>query len=136
MFVLLHMGCGGAEAPPKTVKIEGVVTFEGQPLDQGKVTLHPSLTAVEGVPRRVATGEISGGKFTLSTFAPGDGAIPGDYKVTVESIVKEVTMEEFNEGKREESAIPDKYRNSLTSGVTATIPDQAEPYQLKIEMKK
>ena len=39
------------------------------------------FTPAEG---RLATGVTDSlGKFTLSTFSPGDGAMPGDHKVTI-----------------------------------------------------
>ena len=129
-------GCGGGvEPPPKTVKVEGTVNHKGQPLEAGKVILYPSAPPADGKPVRPTVGDVKGGKFTLSTFVAGDGAMPGDYKVSVESMDKEVTMEEFNEGKRQKSLIPKKYSAMQTSGLTAKIPDQAEPFQLTLELK-
>src|SRR5437868_14394834 len=69
-------GCGGKDRP---VKVEGVVTLDGNPVDSAVVLFNP--VDAQG---RQATGMTgSDGVFHLTTNAPGDGAIPGDYKVVV-----------------------------------------------------
>lgn len=132
----LLIGCSGAEAPPETVPVNGQVTYKNEPLTKGKVALHPTAKAEEGAIQRPSTGQIGeGGKFTLSTFKTDDGVMPGEYKITVESYEKELTMEELGEGKKQKSLIPEKYRRLETTDLTATIPEQDEPYPLKIELK-
>ena len=70
-------GCSGASKP---VKVKGTVTLDGKPLPNGQVKFIP--TAEKG---REATGVTDAdGTFQLETFSSGDGALPGDYKVTVE----------------------------------------------------
>jgi hypothetical protein len=69
-------GCGG---PGKPIKTEGLITLHGNPVAAATVTFHP-----EGGQGRLATGMTGDdGVFQLQTFAPDDGALPGDYKVTV-----------------------------------------------------
>jgi hypothetical protein len=129
-------GCGGGVAPtPKTVQVEGLYTYKNIPVTKGKVTLQSTKQAGDGHVSRPATGQLcADGKFTLSSFKAGDGVMPGEYRVTVESM-DEVSMEEFNEGKKSESLIPKKYSDIKTTDLTATIPDQAEPYPLTLELK-
>ena len=68
-------GCGGS----KTIKVKGNVTFDGKPLPNSVVKFFPTK---EG--GREATGVTDGnGAFQLETFSHADGALPGDYKVTV-----------------------------------------------------
>jgi hypothetical protein len=70
-------GCGGAAKP---VKVKGTVTLDGKPLPNGLVKFIP--TAERG---REATGLTEAdGSFQLETFTTADGALPGDYKVTVQ----------------------------------------------------
>jgi hypothetical protein len=77
VFVLASVaviGCGGG---PVTEPVEGRVTLDGQPLTAGTVTFTPQGG-------RSATGFIqSDGTFSLSTFADGDGALPGLHKVSI-----------------------------------------------------
>lgn len=75
-MVLSVSGCGGS----KTVKVKGTVTFDGKPLPHSLVRFIPT-----GEQGREATGVTdTEGTFQLETFSSGDGALPGDYKVTVQ----------------------------------------------------
>jgi hypothetical protein len=74
VLVLGATGCGG----PKPVPVKGSVTLDGQLVDNAQVLFTP----VEG--NKVASGVTKeDGTFELTTEKPGDGAVPGDYKVTV-----------------------------------------------------
>ncbi|HEV7281768.1 MAG TPA: carboxypeptidase-like regulatory domain-containing protein [Pirellulaceae bacterium] len=71
--VLLLTGCGG-EFVPAT----GIVNVDGAPASGATVIFHPA----SGSDR--ATGRTDeSGRYTLKTSAPGDGARPGEYAVTV-----------------------------------------------------
>jgi hypothetical protein len=70
-------GCGPASDRPETVPVTGTVTLDNTPLDGALVTYSP--TAAGG---HAASGTTDGaGRFTLSTFESGDGALPGSYMV-------------------------------------------------------
>jgi hypothetical protein len=73
-FALVTLvGCRQSE----TVPVTGTVTLNGQPAADAEVIFTPSKG-------RVASGATdAAGRFTLSTNQPGDGAVPGDHKVTV-----------------------------------------------------
>src|SRR5438445_6013116 len=71
-------GCSGGVG--NTVKTGGSVTLEGKPVGGATVTFHPEKKE-QG---RVAAGLTDeDGVFQLQTFVPADGALPGDYRVTV-----------------------------------------------------
>jgi hypothetical protein len=73
MAALIVTGCGQSD----TISVTGTVTLNGKPADQAEVMFTPA----EG---RMASGVTdSSGRFELSTNSPGDGAVPGDHKVTV-----------------------------------------------------
>jgi hypothetical protein len=74
--VLAGAGCGGGVKP---VKVQGVVTLDGNVLSGATVTFAPLQQG--GRPAGAVTG--ADGKFWLTTFNTGDGALPGEYKVTV-----------------------------------------------------
>jgi hypothetical protein len=76
-LVLAGSGCGGRNAKP--VPVEGVVTFNGEPVKGATITFLPDGDG--GVQAVGRTG--SNGVFRLMTFTSGDGAIPGSYKVVI-----------------------------------------------------
>jgi hypothetical protein len=71
--VLACAGCGGGPVP-----VSGVVTLDGQPLPQATVTFLPL-----GQGRTASGFTDAEGRFHLSTLEQRDGALPGEYKVTV-----------------------------------------------------
>lgn len=73
---LLASGCGGKN---KLHKVDGVVTYKGEPLAGATVQFIPQEG--KGAPASGVTGD--DGSFRLTTFNTGDGAKPGDYKVVI-----------------------------------------------------
>ncbi len=71
------IGCGGSGFP-KTFKVSGTVKLGGKPVDGALVTFQPS-----GEGKSAVGSTNDKGEFKLSTFGPGDGALPGSYKVTI-----------------------------------------------------
>lgn len=69
---------GGCERDARPVPMEGVLTFEGKPLAKARVQFTP---VASGRPAFGLTDEE--GRFRLTTYEAGDGALPGSYKVTV-----------------------------------------------------
>lgn len=126
-------GCSDGSSPPATTPVSGTVSYKGQPLGKGTVTFQPADKG-EGV-QRPALGEIGAdGRYQLSTFTQGDGALPGNYHVLVTSFVSDPTAEEYAEGAKRESAIPEKYSNALTSGMTKEVPSGSSGINYDIEL--
>jgi len=109
----LVIGCGGGASGPaaKLVPVSGKVTYKGQPLAKGRVSLMPVK------PGNTSTGDIVDGAFKLSTYQKDDGAPPGSYKVAVTAWEKEPTME----SPKGVPAIPQKYFDAAKSGLTAEV---------------
>lgn len=130
------VGCSGYSGPmadlEKTVPAQGVVTYQGEPLENYQVTFYPT----DG--RRPASGKTSAdGRFTLGTNASNDGAPPGTHKVSVVYVGPESTAEP---GKEEPGplpppkvVVPDKFANPETSEITQTIPASGAT-DLKIDL--
>ncbi len=72
---LAAAGCGGRGVT--LVPVSGVVEVDGKPLATGAITVAPA----DGRPASSMIGP--DGRFTLSTFEPGDGVMPGRHKVVV-----------------------------------------------------
>ena len=110
-------GCGGGGLD--TVAVSGTVTFDGKPLENGIVRFVP--VGKDGL---LATGQLrTGGQFTLATKGT-DGAMIGEYKVSVQSAIIDADVPEKDRelgigGKQ--SAIPEKYNNPDSSGLTEKI---------------
>ncbi len=75
--LLILAGCGGP-----TIPCTGEVLLDGKPLPNAAVMFIPSDGS------RAATGRTgSDGCFRLTTFKPGDGAFPGEHRVTIAAFV-------------------------------------------------
>lgn len=121
---------GGCKRNPRVVPVAGKVLYNGQPLPFGSVMFQPD----KGQP---AMADIAAdGTFTLSSYGPNDGAVPGKHSVSVSCY----------EGHRPDKAgggdslgrllIPLKYTRFGSSGLTADIADSAggAPQQVVLEL--
>jgi hypothetical protein len=123
------VGCSGGTGDPNrpdTAPVTGVVTLDGKPVEGASV----SFQAQEG--QHSAFGQTNAeGRYQLTTFVSGDGAVPGKYVVTIrktESVGgNAVPQDDPNYGKQPlipptiKFIVPEKYSNPKTSGLTATV---------------
>jgi len=146
---LILGGCtGGAEGEaerPPTIPVSGTVTYKGQPVEGATVVFVPNLP--QG---KAASGKTdSNGAFAMTTFESEDGAVAGDYKVTVTKIkpgtggaVADVESDEYVDpamaGEKKPSGpehlLPEKYSKADSSGLTATVPSSGEVKDLKFDL--
>lgn len=78
--LLSFLGCG--EGLPSRYPVEGQVTYRGKPLAEATVLFHPLGEAAPGLAQPMAITDEQG-KFRLTTAQPNDGAVPGEYAITV-----------------------------------------------------
>jgi hypothetical protein len=109
-------GCGtSVDGRPTPVAASGVVFYKKEPCANAKVLFAPEDH------QYTAVGQTdSSGRFRLQTFDPGDGAVPGNFKVVVS---KFEAVDLPNGGFRETFFLPQKYRNPQTSGLKAVVPE-------------
>ena len=82
LFLLMGLiGC--AKEGPVCYPVRGQVSLNGKPLAEALVVLHSLDGRVEGGQQPIATTDDQG-RFSMSTFATGDGAPRGHYALTVE----------------------------------------------------
>ncbi len=77
------LGCGDDSGLPTRYKVSGTVKYKGEPVPKGSIVFEPINPPMpQG---RVANGTIENGSYTLTTYGstPGDGALPGEYKVII-----------------------------------------------------
>ena len=90
-------GCSGGPAVdpnrPATVDAGGTVTYNGQPLEGATVAFLPKTPTDPGASGRTD----AAGKFKLTAFAPGDGAVPGSYLVTISKVEGSSEVQEDSE---------------------------------------
>ena len=124
LAALIAAGCGksGPTLYPVTGKVTGA---DGKPLEHATVVFHPVGAAdPDAIKPRGKVGP--DGTFTLTTHTAGDGAPPGEYKVTVERWL--------SSGKGDEppvNRLPEKYSKPDQSGLTATVgsgPTELTPF--------
>lgn len=109
-------GCsGGGEGTAPTAKTAGVVTYKGTPVPNVSVTFTPA----SGRPANGVTDAT--GKFTLTTFNTGDGAVPGTHQVSITTTGEEPMPGTPEAAAAAKAPFPARYRNPQESGLTADV---------------
>jgi hypothetical protein len=75
--LLLLSGCSG-ERKEGLAPVTGQITFDGEPVPSGQVFFYPAAGG------RSSSGTIDQGKYVLTSFKPGDGALIGKHKVVID----------------------------------------------------
>lgn len=136
------VGCAQQPAAdrPTTYSVTGTVTFQGNPVEGATVAFSPT----QGKQGAFATTDASG-KYSLTTFVGGDGALPGEYKVKISQYEKEapsggegeeyVPPEETGEGEDSgpKNLLPEKYADANSSGLTATVTEGENTIDFALE---
>ncbi len=128
LLILLLAGCSaGSSGRPAVVPVSGRVVFNGQPLAGAHVT----FTNVAANRSAYAKTDADG-NFTLTTFAPNDGAVPGKQQISVSKLeaarpadptVDRTTSITPAAPTSRRWLIPRHYGDVTTSELTADIPD-------------
>lgn len=145
------LGCSNQPARPKTYPVHGTVTFNGTPVEGATVTFVPKEGAT-GNPKPQAASAItdSSGRYSIGTFATGDGAVPGDYlvKVTKYRVTQqqqagndpESQMQAFlqhQQGAQQQAGpkneLPVKYENEKTSGLFLTVQPGDNTFDINLQ---
>jgi hypothetical protein len=115
--IITIAGCG--DGRPSRVPVSGTVVINGQPLTRGFVKFVPA----NGRPSVGKIGE--DGKFTLTCFDGGDGAIPGTHRVQVSSnrIISANKIEWF---------APPSYADFRTSGIEVNVDEPTDDLTIEL----
>ncbi len=143
-------GCGD-DGLSRRYSVTGKVTYKGEPVQKGKISFSPEDSAGRG-----ASGDIENGSYSLTTQDPGDGALPGKYKVVVdtrqvdEALLKSET-EKFAAKRKIEglkvipqevqakvlsqtkSLTPTKYMSSQSTPLTVEVKAESNTIDIKLE---
>jgi|EndMetStandDraft_8_1072994.scaffolds.fasta_scaffold428244_1 hypothetical protein len=127
--VLTAVVWAGCSQSP-TLKVTGTVTIKGEPAENVQVTFLPK----EGRPAAGVTD--AQGRFELSTFKPGDGAMPGEQTVTLGEYYppgKPPPMPRGNEPLP--SRFPPNYSDTVSSPLKATV-ERGQKNDFQFDVKK
>lgn len=126
-MALPFVGCG--EHLPGAAPVAGVVTLDGKPVTSGTVIFSPA----KGLP---AHGELdSQGRFVLSTYQEGDGAIIGEHRIAVVAVTEDDDSQHFERPptKPVRSLLPERYASKTTSGLSFEV-KQGEHNEARLEL--
>jgi hypothetical protein len=144
---LAMTSCGTDDGLGKRFPVSGTVTYNGQPLEGGKISFIPDDPKNIG-----ASGTIDKGSYALSTGGENDGARAGKYKVTVtakeDSVAKaKADFAKDNKGldpgylpgrylaaaeSKAKSLIPTGYGDIRTTTLTAEVKEQPNTIDFKL----
>ena len=123
------LGCGNKRPP--TVPVSGKVTIDGKAPPAGGTVWFTPDEAAAGFAMRPGTGDFGAdGAFQAKTFVPGDGLLPGHYRVRIDCWKVAPNME----GKRTQSYLPAKYQNPQESGLELTVKPDDDPLTFNVEI--
>jgi hypothetical protein len=135
MVLITIVGLAGcSDSLPRTIRVEGQVTYGGKPVTSGTVAFMPLETPGQIEPRP-ATGALrADGTYQLACYRAKAGVLPGKYAVSV------VAYKHFappqNPDDKPDYAVPERYTNAQTSGLTATVPaDAADPLRFDFQLQ-
>lgn len=137
-LLLLAAGCGQFDDPnrPATYPVTGTITHNGKPVEGAMVRFELADGSRSAIGKTDANG-----KYVLTTFSANDGALPGQYRV---SILKYETPPRTPSSKSEaeyvppeaaglaqqatipKNLLPAKYADVKTSGLAATVSESGE----------
>ncbi|MBM3969270.1 MAG: hypothetical protein FJ302_05340 [Planctomycetes bacterium] len=117
-FLYLSGGGCGSQAPlgpPRkpTVAVQGIVHVDGKPVEMLEISCHDATRLDLAESLVVTSYTDSEGKFSLSTYEPGDGVHEGDYVLTF-------LAGEFNIVSRNYGG-PDKLNNRYRAPKESTV---------------
>lgn len=130
LLCVLTFGITGCGDEKGTYPVEGRVIYpDGTPVTDGTV----EFETMSGRKAITAASEIApDGSFSLGTFAPKDGALPGKHRVAVIADYQ-IGTEMERPGLIPPPTIDDKYRSFKTSGLTFEIERGANLIEVIVE---
>jgi hypothetical protein len=144
--MVVVLGCGDdGSGLGRRYKVTGKVTYKGEPLAKGTISFLPTKPPPpEG---RAASGQIEDGNYSLSTTGNGDGALPGEYNISIVAIdidmasaIPKTGLPKIHEGdaayqkavKNAKRLIPNKYNSGETSKLKATVDDSGKTFDFDL----
>jgi hypothetical protein len=123
LALLSPAGCGPVE--PGLVPVRGKVTLDGGPWPRGGMINFTPIgvsSRADGSKSRPGSAKFAvDGSFTVGSFEAGDGLFPGTYAVAVDCAEAPPQMSPTGKAIEAPNAVPKKYGEPATSGLTLTV---------------
>ncbi|HAH49497.1 hypothetical protein [Gimesia sp.] len=144
LSIFFLQGCGGTDDDrPQRTAVSGVITFDGEPVEDASITFRP--VDESGQTANGRTDEQ--GVFQMGTYEGTDGVVAGDYTVMISKLESQEVAEVLPEDDPNydpnpkpqpppENLLPEKYSNAETSGLTVTVSEGKEISDLKFELSE
>jgi hypothetical protein len=130
-ILLLTLSACSSAGPEPTYPVHGLVTVGGKPLEGGSIQFEPAEPGASGQ-KHAARGTIDEeGRYQLSTFGVGDGAVAGKHHIVV--FEKEKQLSDDPNLVRT-SIIPDEYHAPETTPLVRQV--EAKENEIDLEIKK
>jgi len=125
---------GGCSRRPTPVPVQGRITYGGSDWPRGgRLYFVAEPTAGALTKPGLADFDIDG-HFVVTTFQPGDGLLPGEYRVNVECWEVPPSMDSVQ---RPKSYLPEQFRSGATSGFKILVAADARgPIELNLDVPK
>lgn len=121
---LTIVGCGGPQGEP-LYPVSGSVYFKGQPAAGVRVIFHPAVETPGRSVVRPSAETLEDGSFKLTSRVPGDGALKGQYKVSLTWLSDGAAGPGMMGGGEARAGGPDKlgnrYADPGTSGLSFVV---------------
>ena len=129
--LLLLAGCG--RSGPEVVHVDGQVTFGGGAWPRpGYIYFLPVKGDAGSSDRPGSAPFDTDGRFSPTSYKPGDGLCPGKYQVYVQCW----TVEPVLGGPYPPSHVPPKYQSAASSGLEVTVPSGQRRMEVKLDIPK
>lgn len=122
-------GCTNQGSDVETVPVEGTVRLDGTPL-QGAVVMFTPASSSGAAPAYGETDEE--GHYYLQYSSSQDGAMPGDYLVSITTFREAEEDEDGNLIEAQPETVPARY--NLETELTATVEEGGGPYDFQLEL--
>jgi hypothetical protein len=118
-MILLLLVCAAcsSESKVRLEPVRGQVLYKDKPLHKAVVAFHPLGDYPVHLPKPIAYTDAEG-RFTMTTFKPGDGVPAGEYAITVEYRERSQSGIEKIGGK---NLLPARYSKPETSGLRCKV---------------
>lgn len=141
LALLAVAGCGDDSGLAKRYPVSGKVTYKGESVKHGTIRFEP-VNNIEG---RAASGTIEDGYYSLTTAVQDDGALPGEYNVTI--LAQETDTSQINAKakggagrqddvikatKRAKRLVPSKYELAQTSGLKKQVKPESNKFDIEL----
>ena len=126
------VGCGNDL--PKTVPVEGRITYGGGDWPTSGVLYFIAVKPAQGFPSRPGSAAFGkDGRFAVTTFQANDGLLPGEYRINVECWESRPSMD----AQAGRSYVPTKFQAGMSSDFKVVVPaDSSDPLELSFDVPK